>query len=816
MTDAFQVGGDLPADSPVYIERLADRQAWDAIQRREYIMLLDPRQQGKTSLINQIGRRCEMAGHIFIYADLMPLFDVKWESAWYESLPKQMESCADISRRLLELPAPTNGATWCDFLRKMVGMGDERFISDQFTFRTKLRQILVEFFSDDELRTICFDVGLDYDSLPALGRAGKARELVAQCERQQCLPALTEQCRQLRPNLQLAHMLDECGSTTVVHSANPPDLLPKASESVKRRLVIAFDEIGSIPKAWATSFFAAIRCVHHECRERLTVILAGATDPREMISDPKVSPFNIAKHIVMHDFQVDELRGLTAQLSDSVSDESTAEHIIEWTGGQPYLSQLLCQYLTEARQKADHEVVKAAIDRLFAEDEIHIPGILDRLEARPDLLRYLCSLCSPLTEQPKFSKATNRRHFQLAHVIGILASNQPVCQVRNPIYERALKEAGFCSDPPAQANIHRSVVQRNSSLRSAPHPTVKLGHPMRLRYLHISDLHLTKSTEDKTAWNAEQFNQDFVTRSMLNAIDDLVQRHGKTLDLVFITGDVARQGKDDEYAAAKVFCQRLLEVAGVTSDRLFLVPGNHDVDRSMVPKGHQSRLYHFEGQDQVIELLGDPDLFPLLMRKFAAFNRFAGEVLKRELFSNRQYSFTETAVVDRGGRKFHVKVAGLNSALFAGYDGDDQRKLAYGLPQVESAVRKSAEEPYLTIALSHHPFASFDPADKVCRNMLMQHADLILTGHLHEPGNMFIRDAAGQAVLISAGASFETRESHNSFNVVEIDLLTGAGEAQFFKYLPDQNMWRINTDANPSHERGIFQFTIERLAHSPQ
>ena len=78
---------------------------------------------------------------------------------------------------------------------------------------------------------------------------------------------------------------------------------------------------------------------------------------------------------------------------------------------------------------------------------------------------------------------------------------------------------------------------------------------MRLRYLHISDLHLTRSTENKTAWNAEQFNQDFVTRSMLDTIDELVQRHGKTFDLVFITGDVARQGKDDEYAVAKGLLQ---------------------------------------------------------------------------------------------------------------------------------------------------------------------------------------------------------------------------------------------------------------------
>ena len=456
MMGVFQTLGDLPADSPVYIRRSADREAWAAIQDRQYIMLLDPRQQGKTSLINQIERQCEEAGYIFIYADLMPLIDVKEESAWYESLPRQMESHADISRRLLELPAPTSSATWCDFLRGMARFGDDKAISTLFTLRAELRQILIKSFSDEELRTICFDMDIDYDSLPALGKANKARELVAYCERRQRLSALIDLCRQLRPNLQSVPMIDEGGSAVVVNPVSPPDQLPKASESVKRRLVIAFDEIGSIPMAWATGFFAAIRCVHHECRERLTAILAGPTDPREMIGDRKVSPFNIAKHIVMHDFQVDELRGLTAQLGDSVSDENTAEHIIEWTGGQPYLSQLLCQYLTEARQKADYEVVKAAIDRLFAEDEIHIPGILDRLEARPDLIRYLCSFCSPLAEPPKFSKSTNRRHFQLAHVIGILATNQPVCQVRNPIYERALKEAGFCSDPPAQENKRRS------------------------------------------------------------------------------------------------------------------------------------------------------------------------------------------------------------------------------------------------------------------------------------------------------------------------------------------------------------------------
>ena len=43
-------------------------------------------------------------------------------------------------------------------------------------------------------------MGLDYESLPAQGKAGKAREIVAQLRERNNIFHLAEQCRQLRPN----------------------------------------------------------------------------------------------------------------------------------------------------------------------------------------------------------------------------------------------------------------------------------------------------------------------------------------------------------------------------------------------------------------------------------------------------------------------------------------------------------------------------------------------------------------------------------------------------------------------------------------
>jgi hypothetical protein len=56
--------------------------------------------------------------------------------------------------------------------------------------RSRLRQILAERFDEGELRTLCFDLGIEYDDLPGKGRADKARELVAYLERRDRIPDL--------------------------------------------------------------------------------------------------------------------------------------------------------------------------------------------------------------------------------------------------------------------------------------------------------------------------------------------------------------------------------------------------------------------------------------------------------------------------------------------------------------------------------------------------------------------------------------------------------------------------------------------------
>ncbi len=54
----------------------------------------------------------------------------------------------------------------------------------------QLRQSLVESFDDNELRDLCFDLRIDYESLSGEGKSAKARELVTYCERHKRLDEL--------------------------------------------------------------------------------------------------------------------------------------------------------------------------------------------------------------------------------------------------------------------------------------------------------------------------------------------------------------------------------------------------------------------------------------------------------------------------------------------------------------------------------------------------------------------------------------------------------------------------------------------------
>ena len=82
----FKVGGALTVkDSAVYIERIAEREVIENLRNMTYLLIIEPRQQGKTSLINYLIRHPLIQNVTIVYIDMTTL-DRSSESNWYHTL----------------------------------------------------------------------------------------------------------------------------------------------------------------------------------------------------------------------------------------------------------------------------------------------------------------------------------------------------------------------------------------------------------------------------------------------------------------------------------------------------------------------------------------------------------------------------------------------------------------------------------------------------------------------------------------------------------------------------------------------------------
>lgn len=73
---------------------------------------------------------------------------------------------------------------------------------------------------------------------------------------------------------------------------------------------------------------------------RLTFALVGAATPVDLIRDMQRTPFNVGRAIELSGFRLDEAGPLVAGLG---SVREAIGEILDWTGGQPFLTQRVCE-----------------------------------------------------------------------------------------------------------------------------------------------------------------------------------------------------------------------------------------------------------------------------------------------------------------------------------------------------------------------------------------------------------------------------------------------------------------------------------------
>lgn len=262
-----------------------------------------------------------------------------------------------------------------------------------------------------------------------------------------------------------------------------------------------------------------------------------------------------------------------------------------------------------------------------------------------------------------------------------------------------------------------------------------------LRILLLSDIHFLYCEEHQDRYR-------LLKQALLNEMDSYVEKD--EIDALIICGDIAFSGQETQYNIAEKYFEEILKKFSSNSKKplVFVVPGNHDIDRN--PSKFTRRLFRdtFLSDQRVAEdcLAGikksETTTLKMLYKPFKAYNDFADKYSSTDkiaetimaggdLFEGANYSYEHT--LGKLGN-YVVNIVGLNSALICDSedirDTNNIREGQHKLFLPFCSYNVSTEPFLINISVMHHPFAWMQNGSELDSEFDARFK-LQLFGHIH-------------------------------------------------------------------------------------
>ena len=272
-------------------------------------------------------------------------------------------------------------------------------------------------------------------------------------------------------------------------------------QSIPGNIVILFDEIDALLSLDfdTDDFFAVIRDCYYKRTEqpdyqRLTFAILGVTTPSELIRDKRQTPFNIGRTIELSGFTFKEAQPLIAGFREKTSSpQAVLRAILEWTAGQPFLTQKICRLISQSDGKipAGQEVQWIAnliqtkiIENWQVQDEPeHLRHIQNRLLlVEQQSMGRLLRLYQQMLQQSSILADDSPEQIGL-RLSGLMVKQNDRLQVRNRIYAMVFNQAWIdrkLANPPTKKILFLSANPKNTDKLRLDEEVREISQTMKL------------------------------------------------------------------------------------------------------------------------------------------------------------------------------------------------------------------------------------------------------------------------------------------------------------------------------------------------
>lgn len=311
--------------------------------------------------------------------------------------------------------------------------------------------------------------------------------------------------------------------------------------------------------------------------------------------------------------------------------------------------------------------------------------------------------------------------------------------------------------------------------------------------LHISDIHFRYPI-----CTTPEYDTDRPFRTVM--VQD-VQAHTSTLGpvgAILVTGDIAYSAHPKEYEAAFEWLMDLAKAGRCPIERIFVVPGNHDVDRSIILKQHDVR-----DVQNAIKEASDPKKAQVLLEKFrddtsgralfeplAAYNEFAKR-FSCQVYPLKRLYWQQNLELEGG---VLLRLYGLTTTLLSGalHDSGSQNDIRGSLYLSPHQTVFDPVEGVINLVMAHHPpewLLDHDDVDDAIRGR----ASLHLFGHKHR--QRVQRDP--EYMRFSAGAVNPDKQEPGwepGYNLINLSVVGGDGMERRLQIEAYVMKWQTNPD----------------------
>lgn len=303
--------------------------------------------------------------------------------------------------------------------------------------------------------------------------------------------------------------------------------------------------------------------------------------------------------------------------------------------------------------------------------------------------------------------------------------------------------------------------------------------------LNISDIHFRHPQCN----NGTDSNQPYRTLLMRD-VSDLIPRLG-VVDAILVSGDIAFRGAPEEYDAAFQWLKDLSSRAGCSLERIFVVPGNHDVDRSVIRgsasvRNVQTAISHSSKKEQELrEQFQDAETGRSLLAPLGAYNDFAKR-FDCQVFAPNRLFWTQDLHLDD---HTVLRIYGLTSTLLSGAGGVDDKRGDLYLSPLQTVL--NPVDGVVNSVMCHHPPEWFLDHEEV-EDAISGRGAVQFFGHRHRQrlrfDRFFIRFSSAAVNPDRNEAGWEP-----GYNLVQLTTSTKEGE-RFLDIEAHLRVWQTDPD----------------------